>query len=231
MAAGLQCPLSFPIPEAEPDLIGLAIRGTDECKGRDVGGGTLDNAGAFLGLNPLELQTALANGTLPTYREVFQPPPPGPYPTGFTAVNITRPAPSILVNEHSTPEEFGAIIVYPSDAEQETRDPTTGIAINPVLMGTEKFPILAFSPGFQTPPEAFLLMMTHLASQGMIVIAQRSTSDVTITDTRQHADDWALDITYGLQYLKNMSTVEESFLYNRVDSARAAIAGLLNMVQ
>lgn len=231
VAGRLQCPISFPIPQAEPARLGIALRDTEECRGRNVGGGTLDNLGTYLGLSSEEMQNDIVEGTLPEYRDVYVAPPPGPYSTSYTAVNITRPAPSSLANDHSTPDVFGALIVYPSDAAQEAKDPTTGEALNPVLTGTQKFPTLAFSPGFLAPPELSLLMMTHLASQGMIVIAQRSTSGVAFGSPPQAADDWARDIAYGLQYLQNQTTVEDSFLYERVDVERAAIAGVLSTAQ
>ncbi|GMH44079.1 hypothetical protein BSKO_12013 [Bryopsis sp. KO-2023] len=217
-----KCDITFPIPEvSDPMMLPRAIAASPVCEGVPRTAGFTINPKFFEGAANTDPEE------LPSFRELFTPPPSGPFPTSYTAVNVTRPTESILVNNFSTPTTFQALVFYPSDKNlEENIDPETGAVGSPVLANVGgKFPIVEFSPGFTGPPQIFILMMSHLASFGMVVISQESTSQLRGSNDRAFSEAWADDMAFGLLYLKNEGYNSRSFLHNRVDSTRAGIGG------
>ncbi|GMH36941.1 hypothetical protein BSKO_04814 [Bryopsis sp. KO-2023] len=217
-----KCDITFPIPEvSDPMMLPRALATSPVCQG-------VPRAVGFT-INPQFLEGASSTDPeeFPSFRELFTPPPSGPYPTSYTAVNVTRPSESILVNDFSTPTTFQALVFYPSDKNLEKNiDPETGAVGSPVLAKDGgKFPIVEFSPGFNAAPQVYMLMMSHLASFGMVVISQESTAAISGLNDRVFPEAWADDMAFGLLYLKKEGWNSGSFLHKRVDSTRAGIAG------
>lgn len=222
LVQSLKCQVTFPIPQVEPTLFPLAIQELEECKGKEFTKLRSD----FLGMSDEELLATSAED-FPKYRDLFDPLPGGRFETSYTVVNITRPAPSILENQFSTRDEFSAIVVYPSNRDLEERDPVSGESISPVIAkGIEEFPIMSFSPGFQALPEVSLLLLSHLASFGMVVIAQKSTSPLVASTDPKLIKAWAQDVAWGLDYLRQAAEDDDSFLFGRLDTSRAAVGGM-----
>lgn len=221
LLGSLKCRVTFPLPQVEPEELPFAVRELEECKGKEF----TEMRSDFVGLSDADLLETPPED-LPKFRDLFDPPPRGRFETSHTTVNITRLAPSIVENMFSTPDEFSAVVVYPSSKAKEDYDSVSGESVSPALSaGEEKFPVLAVSPGYQSLPDQMLLMLHHFASFGIVVISQKSTAGLVTSNDPRLIKAWAEDVGLCLDYLKQESEDEDSFLYGRIDISRAAVAG------
>ncbi|CAD7704172.1 unnamed protein product [Ostreobium quekettii] len=161
---------------------------------------------------------------IPSFDEVFQPPKPGPFQTALAHVVVKRPMPSILKNTKSSATHFGADVFYPVDPG-DAGTSAKKVRGQRVVAAGGPFPLVAFSPGYSGVPGNFKRTLSHLASQGVVVISQYSTSHLRVDINRKKMEAWTKDMVYMLKYLIEQGNHTESFLSNGVDARRTGIAG------
>lgn len=221
LLAATECSVRFPIPENDIN----SILQLEQC----IPSVELNPPGRlvpeFVNLTAEELDAITNPSDLPSFLDLYRPPPRGPFNISSTRVNVTRPEPSIIINRFSTPLTFEAIIFYPSD-DTRTNASSGDREVNAqeLPMMKNQFPIIALSPGFTASPEFHLSTMEHLASLGFIVISQASTQAIGF-EMEEALQAWPNDIAFMLLWLEQQGRTEGSFLHCAVDAERVGIAG------
>ncbi|CAD7703303.1 unnamed protein product [Ostreobium quekettii] len=174
--------------------------------------------------NLLAQQQGIDASKIPSFDDIFEPPPPGPFRTAVAKVVVERDTPSVLKNMKSSATHFGADVYYPVD-------PLPGGPGSKKVVGRRRvaaggpFPLVVFSPGYQGVPGHFRRTLDHLASQGVVVISQYSTSHLRVDINRKKMEAWREDMLHMVQFLSRKGGDPESFLSGGVDPSRIGFAG------
>ncbi|CAD7703302.1 unnamed protein product [Ostreobium quekettii] len=218
------CGITFPIPDDLEQFIDNPAT-LDQCQPYAASSinGVLNPE--FLGLSEEEVENTPLED-LPTFMDLYEPPPAGPFKVNYRIVEVQRPKPSIIQNSKSTETSFKALVVFPVDEAPIEATPE-GAKRNDEQAISSKgpFPVLAFSPGFEVSPKNHFRTFHQLASHGVVVISQYSTAELILKFDEALLRAWVDDIVYGLQHMVAQNSEPGSFAEGRVDVDRLAVGG------
>jgi dienelactone hydrolase len=126
---------------------------------------------------------------------------PGPYPAGWTTVEVER----------ANGTRFSALLYYPAltPGQEAPLDPDGA-----------PYPAVSFGHGYLAPPQWYVETLEHLASWGFLVIATESAGELFPSHP-----EYARDLQDCLTFLERAAVDPGSFLRGQVDIGRFGLSG------